>query len=144
MKKHYIVNPKEETIGEIKKWHSIVASAEVEYKEELNRLWASHGKDHVLFCKLSEEINKKEENENRININCTELDKFFVYESISIDEYTKVKGQKSFPTFIGFNQNPLITCQAFFQKSFRFGKGVPKQAILYIVPSWCSIAIINL
>jgi len=111
MKKHYIVNPKEETIGEIKKWHSIVASAEVEYKEELNRLRASHGKDHVLFCKLREEINKKEENENRININCVELDKFFVYESISIDEYTKVKGQKSFPTFIGFNQKECIANQ---------------------------------
>ena len=41
-------------------------------------------------------------------------------------------------------QNPLITCQAFFQNPFQLWESISKQATLYIVPSQRSIAIMNL
>ena len=108
MKKRYLISPKENVMDEIRKWHSIVSSAQVDYKEGLKCLSMSHGKDDEKFNDLKEIINQRGGDNKEILIDCVELDEFFTYEPISIEEYTKIVGNAVFPTYVGNRQSECL------------------------------------
>lgn len=108
MKERYIISPREDIMDEIKKWHSIVSSAPIEYKEELKSLSTSHGYNKELFDRLSEIISKRGGEKNEISIGCVELDDYFVYEPISIEEYNKIVNHRVFPRYVGNMQKECL------------------------------------
>ena len=95
----------------IKNWHSIVSSAEVEYKEELIKLDSSHGNDISLFNSLAEAIKVKGGEEEKINIECVELDQFFTFEPISNDKYSEIVNQRSFSKFVPHTQKECASIE---------------------------------
>lgn len=108
MRIRYIIYPGKEEIEEIKKWHSIVSSAYVDYKEELIKLKKGNDKEDVLFNQLKEIIDQRGGEKKEIQIDCIELDRYFTYEPISLEEYEKAVGSKYFSTFIGSRQEECI------------------------------------
>ena len=102
MKKRFVVCPKNEELEEIRKWHSIVASAKTDYKEELKVLHnSSKEKKEALFEELKNEIDERGGENKEILLGCIELDEFFIYESISNDEYNDVIKKAHFGRLIG-------------------------------------------
>jgi len=101
MVKRYLLYPKEEDLNIIRMWHSIVSSAEVDYKEDFNALRKDKEKNRSLFTKLKEEVDKAGWEDKEVVIECVELDEFFVYEPISLEEYKRVVKECHFSKFVG-------------------------------------------
>jgi hypothetical protein len=107
MVKRYVIYPGEEALNKIRSWHSIVSSAEVEYKEEFKELRKNREKNSLLFDKLKEKVDRAAGEESEVVIECVELDDFFVYEPITIEEYKRIVQECHFGIFVGRNKHCL-------------------------------------
>ena len=108
MVKRYLIYPGEEELNKIRSWHSIVSSAEVEYKEEFKELRKNRENNDLLFDKLKEKVDKAAGEENEVVIECVELDDFFVYEPITIEEYKRIVQECHFGRFVGRDRHCFV------------------------------------
>jgi len=89
----------------LKKWHSIIASAEAEYKTELDYL-RKNGMDKIIFDKINNDITKKIGEEGYIECRCIDIIEAFKYEAIKEDDYLKILKKCSYPIYVG-NMEPV-------------------------------------
>ncbi len=100
MRRAFLVFPIDEELEDIKRWHSIVASANADYKEYIRNL--KRDNDQELFTQLKEKIDQRGGEKEEVLINCKELDECFTYEPITIEEYKKIVGSRHFSRFVGY------------------------------------------
>ena len=108
IRKRYIIYPEPEELKEIRRWHSIVASADADYKEIINRLHHNAQKTDALFNQLKETINQRGGEKEKIVLKSVELEEFFKYSSISEEEYNDVVRNAHFGKFIGQYQTECL------------------------------------
>lgn len=84
----------------IKCWHSIVASAEVEYKSELNYLRRT-GKKNQLFERIKKQVEESAGDEKYIEFECVDMMDIFKYGIITEEEYLKKLKECHYPTYVG-------------------------------------------
>lgn len=84
----------------IKCWHSIVASAEVEYKSELNYLRRT-GKKDQLFERIKKQVEESAGDEKYIEFECVDMMDIFKYGIITEEEYLKKLKECHYPTYVG-------------------------------------------
>ena len=106
MEKRYVIYPSEEQLNKIKTWHSIVASSEVDYKDELKTLRKK--KNSNLFSRLQEEVDKKAGSEKEVIMECVEMEDYFIYESIPVEEYNRIVKECHFPRFVGRGERCIV------------------------------------
>lgn len=83
----------------LRNWHSIIASAEAEYKTGLDCL-CKMGMDKDMFDGINDDIAKNAGDEEYIEFTCVDMIAAFKYEVISEEDYLKKLKFCCYPTYI--------------------------------------------
>lgn len=103
MTKRYIVCPGKDDLEIIKKWHSIISSANVDYMEELKKMRQGIDGDNVLFKQVKEKIEQRCGEKKELLIRCEELDDYFSYNPISIEDYNQTVKNAFFSHLVSYD-----------------------------------------